>query len=62
MHKGNTPDGTPYFAERAAVEAEARTAAQAGATLLDACPYPFGTEAEEVFTAAFQRAGGRLQR
>lgn len=59
---GTGPNGQALWASRAAIEHAARNAARGGATLRDACPYPFGTEAEEVFTAAFQRAGGRVER
>lgn len=38
---------------RETIEREAITAAQAGQTLCDACPYPFHTEAGQHFTAVW---------
>ena len=58
-HAGDTPHG-PSRVDRGAIEREARRAAQAGALLRDACPYPWGTEAEKHFTAVFLVAGGKV--
>lgn len=59
---GNGPQGQPIMVCRAGIERDARRAAQAGVLLRDACPYPWGTEAEEHFTAVFMTAGGRVHR
>lgn len=59
-YAGTSPSGQPLWAQRDAIEREARRAAHGGATWQDACPYPAGTEAEALFTALFVRAGGRV--
>lgn len=42
------------------IEREARTAAAAGRTLNDACPYPFSSSAGQHFKAIFIHAGGKV--
>jgi hypothetical protein len=46
---------------RERVEQEARAAAQRFASLNDACPYPFGTEAARIFSDAFAAARAALE-
>lgn len=51
--------GTDQHVPASRIDAEARAAAAAGKSLLDACPYPFASDAGLHFKAVFLHAGGK---
>lgn len=51
---------TEPIVSRERIEREARAAAKTYDQVNDACPYPFGTQAGQVFKAEFLRARGAM--